>query len=188
MGRPLIVLLSGYAGSGKDAAAALMMEEMGFIRFAFADALKEQVATETGLPLSAFHERHVKDRVGPDGRTPRQILLEIARKARATDPDIYARAVAQAITRDPNPLGRYVISDWRYEREATYLATVFPNARIIRVRITRPGLGSGPDPTEHDLDVASMDIRIANDATVSHLRDALHRGLHAVWSDSPSSL
>jgi hypothetical protein len=32
----IILMLSGWAGSGKDAAAALLLEEMGFIRFAFA--------------------------------------------------------------------------------------------------------------------------------------------------------
>ena len=180
---PLILLLSGYAGSGKDAAAALLAEEMGFYRCAFADVLKRDTATATGLPLSAFHERHLKDRPIPgDGRTPRELLLEKALIARARDPDIYARGVAAAIQAAPNPLGRYVISDWRYEREATFLMAALPAARIVRARIQRPGVTPTADPTEHDLDHAPMDIWITNDSHLGHLRDALHHAVHPLLS------
>jgi hypothetical protein len=177
---PLILLLSGYAGSGKDAAAALLAEEMGFYRYAFADVLKRDTATETGLPLSAFHERHLKDRpaLGGDGRTPRELLLEKALIARARDPDIYARSVAAEIQAGHNPIGRYVISDWRYEREAAFLQSTLPDARFIRARIRRPGVVPTTDHTEHDLDHAPMDIRITNDSHLGHLRDTLHHAVH----------
>ena len=36
----MIIMLSGWAGSGKDAAASLLLEEMDCVRFAFADSLK----------------------------------------------------------------------------------------------------------------------------------------------------
>ena len=59
-----ILLLSGYARSGKDSAANLLEEEHGYRRFAFADALKEMVSTLTGIPVALFHSQQ-KDSVIP---------------------------------------------------------------------------------------------------------------------------
>ena len=58
--RTMIILLSGWAGSGKDA-AALLLEEMNFVRLAFADAIKIEVAAATGIPLDTFHDHRLKD-------------------------------------------------------------------------------------------------------------------------------
>ena len=36
----IIIMVSGWAGSGKDAAASILMDELGFQRLAFADISK----------------------------------------------------------------------------------------------------------------------------------------------------
>jgi hypothetical protein len=93
-----LLLLSGRAGCGKDAAASLLMEEVGFTRFAFADFLKRDVAAQYGLPLDLFHTA-AKDQPLPafKGKTPRTLLLDHARIARSVDLDVYARQGAAAI-------------------------------------------------------------------------------------------
>ena len=178
MTQPIVVLLSGWAGSGKDAAAALMIEEMGFSRAAFADALKEDVAWRTNMPHSLFCEHHLKDRslaepcaLYPTAKTPRDLLLQHAAHMRQADPDVYSRSVVATISGIYYP--RIVISDWRYQREYDYICKELRSAKILCCRITRPGIEPSDHPTEHDLDAFPMDIIIKNDGCISSLRDSL---------------
>jgi hypothetical protein len=170
-------MLSGWSGSGKDAAALLLVEEMRFVRLAFADMLKRAVSQESDVPLYYFHDQLLKDAPLPGtNQTPRDLLLAHAIKARATDPDIYSRILVTNIypgspyTRSD----RFVISDWRYKREYEFIERELRNvATIMRVRIQRPGVVPSDDHTEHDLDNDTFDIVIDNNDSISHLRDLL---------------
>ena len=172
----MIILLSGWAGSGKDA-AALLLEEMNFIRLAFADMLKVEVAAATGIPLDTFHDHRLKD-IPIAGKTPRQLLIEHAAAARASDPDLYTRLVINRI----NPIHNYVISDWRYPREEELLTAAF-GQNVLRVRINR-SVTPMDDPTEHALDDATVDRVIQNDGSISDLRAALRTIVH--WGPYPT--
>lgn len=165
-------MLSGWAGSGKDAAASILMDELGFQRFAFADPLKHDVARQTGLSLNHFYEPSLKDRpIEFDGEmiTPRALLIEAAADARANNPNIYANMIADTIQKTGSK--RVVISDWRYRNEYDVIQTFF--TKVVRVRVTRPGVVQSPEPSEHDLDEESMDIEIANGGSISMLRSIL---------------
>lgn len=165
-------MLSGWAGSGKDAAASILMDELGFQRFAFADPLKHDVARETGLSLEHFYSRHLKDRpIELDGKTtsPRALLIKAAADARAKYPNIYANMIADTIQRSGSH--RIVISDWRYRKEYEVFQIAFN--KVVRIRITRPGIVQSPEPSEHDLDGEPMDIEIQNGGSLSMFRDAL---------------
>jgi hypothetical protein len=169
-----ILLLSGWAGSGKDAAAALLVEEMGFERLAFADGLKEDVSRLHGIPLHVFHDRCAKDKTLSEStkKTPRGLLLEHALMIRATNPDTYSQRIATQIISGPGR--RYVISDWRYKREYEHLHTCLGStARLLRARIQRAGITPTDDPSEHDLKGESFDFVIQNDGCISDLRDGL---------------
>jgi len=172
---PVVLMLSGWATSGKDAAAALLTEEMGFVRVAFADELKKSVAAAHCLPLELFHTE-AKDRLIPNRRTtPRQLLLSHALAERAMDPDVYARKVADVIkVAVDHGIGRVVISDWRYKREYDFLEhELLGTATILSCRITRPGVTPSADPSEHDLDDQPMHAMIDNNASISDLRNLL---------------
>jgi hypothetical protein len=163
-------MLSGWAGSGKDAAATLLCEEFGFQRAAFADALKEDVAAATGIPVALFHDTAAKD-YPLEGVEPRSLLIQHALVARATDPDIYSRRVAELLS--TTGAQRTVISDWRYPREYEYLRRTIPDAKFIRVRIVRPTVTQRNTDSEKALDGEPMDIVIHNYAGIAGLRDAL---------------
>ncbi len=165
-----ILMLSGWAGSGKDAAATLLCEEFGFQRTAFADALKEDVAAATGIPVALFHDAAAKD-YPLEGATPRSLLIQHALAARATDPDIYSRRVAELLVGSQDQ--KTVISDWRYPREYEYLQRALPDAKILRVRIVRPTVTQRNTDSEMALDGEPMDFVIHNDAGVAALRDSL---------------
>ena len=170
-----ILLLSGYARSGKDSVANLLEEEHGFRRFAFADALKEMVAERTGIPVSLFHSLQKDSLIGLPGssKTYRDLLIEVADKERAVDPDIFSRIVAAQIRE--SGADRVVISDWRYKREETFLRSWLDPAIYLvrRGRVVRSSVTPSDTPIEHDLDGEPMDIVIQNDGSISALRDAL---------------
>jgi hypothetical protein len=174
---PLILLISGWAGSGKDAAATLLVEEMGFQRFAFADSVKEICAHKYDIPLSRFHSLAKDSQLAhhvaawPHARTPRDILIAHAAAARAKDNAVFARHVANDINQ--SDVERIVISDWRFLIEHTQLRDAFPDAQILTARIVRPGITQNNDATEHELDGISTDLVIANDGCISDLRDHL---------------
>jgi hypothetical protein len=174
--KPVLILLSGWAGSGKDAVAAILTEHHGFKRFAFADPLKKAVAEATGLPAAMF-ERPFKDRPlsASDPRTPRELLITHADAARAVEPDIYSRAIVANI--QASGIGKAVISDWRYRREGAVVsdALVAAGWRILRIRIERPGVIPSSAPIEHDLDSEDMDYRIQNDGTLSDLNHTIEQ-------------
>lgn len=164
-------MLSGWAGSGKDAAATLLCEEFGFQRVAFADALKEDVAAATGIPIALFHDTATKD-YPLEGATPRSLLIQHALNVRAADPDIYSRRIAELLCCAAGAQ-RTVISDWRYPREYEYLRATMPDAKILRVRIVRPTVPQRNTASEMALDGEPMDFVIHNDAGVAGLRDSL---------------
>ncbi len=155
------------------------------MRVAFADALKRDVSHKTDIPLEIFHCAR-KDaplartyRPYPAAKTPRDVLLAHAIKARAADPDVYAKAVVAEIHTGLR-LGqhRFVISDWRLQREYEYVASQINTARIVRAHITRPGTVQSDDPMEHDLDSVEFDCVINNDGCISDLRDRLRPLVH----------
>ena len=164
-----VIMLSGWAGSGKDAAASILMDELGFQRFAFADPLKHDVAHETGIPLNHFYEPSLKDKPYNMSHTPRDHLIRHAAEARAKYPNIYANMIADTIQRSDSK--RVVISDWRYRNEYDVIKTFF--GQVIRVHISRPGVIQSQDPSEHDLDDQPMDIHINNGGSLSMFRSTL---------------
>lgn len=174
----LVILLAGWAGSGKDAVASILVGDHSFHRLAFADPLKEDVSRRTGLPLATFHDPAVKDTplVGrPAGQTPRALLIERAAEVRATDPDHYARIIGEHILEEVTETGQrlFVISDWRYRREYEHLRSL-PGLRLLCTRVERPGIQPSAHPSEHDLERhPAITTVIGNDGSLADLRDTV---------------
>ena len=174
---PTILLLAGWAGSGKDTVADILVRKYGYYRVAFADALKRDAAMRTGLPLSVFHTE-AKDHplqqsvpAFPTAKKPRDILLQLALQMRAENPDIYADTVIHDIAEHTGTC--FVVSDWRYKRELCRIREMCPDAQILTMRIVRPGVSASLDSSEHDLDKELMDYIIPNSGTVEELTQHL---------------
>jgi hypothetical protein len=120
-----IIALAGYAGSGKDAIAALLP---GFTRVAFADELKRRAAVALGTDVETIEARK---------RELRPALVAIGAGARLLDPEHWIRPV-EAIIRQP---GKWVCADLRYRNE---LRMIHARGGIV-VYIERPGVGPAND-------------------------------------------
>lgn len=169
-----IVMLSGWAGSGKDTVANMMVTDHGFVRFAFADALKVDVHESTGIPMAILHSPYMKMEPlpfpidgFPDARTYRDVIIQHAARQRALDNDIYSRKVVEEIR--AKKAVRVVISDWRYQREYEVLRQAFPGVTIRKVAIRNPAVTQMDIPSEHDLDEIPMDTIIHNNSSLTDL-------------------
>jgi len=169
-----LVLLSGWAGSGKDTVGELLVREHGFQRLAFADALKLAVHRAHGIPLELMATQEGKASVWQqDGsRTVRQVLIDHGMRERAKDPDVWARQVLQQVL-DAPPGSRFVVTDWRLPGEHRLLQSAGIMATTVRVqRFGRPPLD---DPTETALDAFPFDHTIDNRGTLEQLAGELQR-------------
>ena len=106
----LVVGLAGASGSGKDEVARRLVLKHGFVRLAFADALKTVCKTYLG-----WDER--KDDRG------RRLLQEVGMAVRRYDPDHWLRIVQEQMVllmRSPS-CRRFVVSDCRFLNELKWV-------------------------------------------------------------------
>jgi hypothetical protein len=161
---------------GKDTAAQVLLEELGFQRIAFADPIKRALlALDPLIPspkegqflrLSEYAESHSWSEIKeyPEVRRLMQVMgTEVGRNL--FDPDLWVK-LAKRKLESTLSVGDVVVTDVRFPNEA----------RLIRgyggilVRVERPGFGP---VNEHVSDRASerwaYDRRIDNDSEVPSL-------------------
>ena len=167
-----IVLLAGYAGSGKDTVGALFTKA-GYKRVAFADRVKTHSAEIHGFPFELTQTQEGKSTVVKSKSSKleapvRWFLIDESRRMKevSNDPAYWARAVSTDIrTLNQN----IVITDWRYKAEYNLIKEQFPNATIMRVRVLRNVVVSD-DPSEHEIDHEHYDCVLRNYGTLDDLR------------------
>jgi hypothetical protein len=133
---PKIILISGYARSGKDTFAKSLIAELSVAHtVSFASELKE-VVNKTLWMLGLGHIDLHKD---DDKVRYRDALVGIARSARAADAEIFARLACRRIDEIRNAGAHVVITDWRYTNEHEYLCTKYGKENIVTVMMERVG-------------------------------------------------
>ena len=158
-----IIWISGYAGAGKDTMASILCKKYDFQRVAFADSLKDIVAGKYGFDRALCDSPEGKNSVvGSVGKTVRELLIKDSAEAKKANINIFASFVLDTIQATKQK--RFVISDWRYPHEYNYLTYNLPDAEHICIRITRPGLHSLADPSEHALDDWKFETEIINNS------------------------
>ncbi len=163
-----IWLFAGYAGSGKDTAAQLLVHLLGESQAtigSFAGAVKDEVATLCAIPRHLLDSQEGKARIHVSGMTYRQLLIQHAEeeKKRTQNPAIWAMRVQAP------PTTHWVLSDWRFLDELLHIRFRFPKAAIHTVRIMRPSVHPSNSYTEHELDTAMFDTILDNSGSLLHL-------------------
>lgn len=152
----LILLISGWAHSGKDTVAKILVESYDFQKYAFADAIKKQVAKEQDIPLEWCYDQERKSEAlpGNPSKTLREELIRVGEEGRAKDRGFWAEQIAQKIKKCIlKGKEKFIISDWRNLEELFTLQKELPGATIIPLRIERPSqlISPVPDATEYGL-------------------------------------
>lgn len=180
--RPAIIVgLSGYAQAGKDTAGGMMVQDAGFTRLAFADVLKA-VALDCDPGLGDIETMSLRDtvrRIGwertkslyPDSRIFLQHLGVAVRNH--VDPAAWVNAVLRQV----QPGGRYVITDVRFPNEAQAIKA----AGGYVVRVSRPGNGPvNKHESETALDGFDFDAYLMNDRSIEQLRPLVRIFLNTI--------
>jgi len=172
-----IIGLTGYAQSGKDTVASILVSEYGFTRVAFADKIRE-LAYELNPIVEGYdyddvfnpvYLRKWVDEKGWDRakvKEPelRRILQDLGVGARKVlGEDIWVISVLQELHDVDTD---YVITDVRFKNEATMLKQM--NGQLWRVE--RPGVKAiNGHISEHDLEGYDVDQVLSNEGTMQDL-------------------
>jgi len=186
-----IILITGYAGSGKDVIGSLL-QKRGYKRYAFADCVKICSAKHHGFDYNLTQTQDGKSTVvtsiyNNKQATVRTFLIEDSAEAKMihNDPAFWAK-ILENIIQIEKPQ-KVVITDWRYKAEYNHFKTTFdsyfgssiqstlePNI-LVTIRVLRPGITILDDPSEHELDTIVTDHTIYNTSTIDHLSSQLNQ-------------
>lgn len=176
----MIVGVSGYARSGKDTVAKILVQDHGFQQTAFADPLRDCLLALN--PLIQYKLDYLRLREGvewygwerlkevsPDVRPLLQRMgTDVGRNI--LGPDTWIDVTLNKMQQPGRPENRgqsWVISDCRFLNEATAI----DNAGGVVIRVHRPGFGPANDHiSEVALDDYAFDQHIINNGTEADLR------------------
>jgi hypothetical protein len=178
-------MLSGYAGSGKTAAAQYFQTHLPkstTFTTAFADKVKDEVADIYGFPRIMCDTQEGKASIlntsdGP--KTVRSLLIDYSLHMKQTHGEsIWAHYVVKRIQeerlRRPE-LTDIIIHDWRFHIEIETLQTAFPDAKFHTIRIHRSSIQSLPIPSEHNIDTYPFSYSIKNEGTLEILKQSIYK-------------
>ena len=165
----MIIGLSGYAQSGKNTVADILVDHHGFIALAFADPIKALVydinPKINSIEIQGMVNEYGWDIVKQDPEVRR--LLQTTGEAGRQGIDEYLWvALTLSQIKDPHE-GRYVITDVRFPNEASAISS--QGGQLWRIE--RPGVDAVNDHiSETALDAWVFDETIVNDGTIEDLK------------------
>jgi hypothetical protein len=171
MHEAIVVGICGYARSGKDSVAQILVEDFGFVRRGFADALRHDLLVLN--PHIGATQRRLRDVVSecgwdeakqrwPEVRRLMQVYGTDVR--RFEDPDVWVRRVVDWVSVSGN--SRVVVPDVRFPNEVGACTSLW--------RVDRPGVGPVNDHVSDNL-VSELpaSVVVRNDGSLDDLRSAV---------------
>ncbi|AUG87096.1 deoxynucleoside monophosphate kinase [Streptomyces phage Nesbitt] len=171
--------LIGKARSGKDTAAARMVQTSAYTRLAFADPLREAllkldpqivygVGLEWGPQFAGLQTLvgHVGwERAKAEYPEVRRLLQNYGQTIREMDPEFWVRELSKKVAAAHGWNMPVVVTDVRYRNEAEALK----RAGFYLVRVERPGAGLAGEAAQHasetELDDWPADLLLHNNGT-----------------------
>jgi len=172
-----LIAFTGVAGSGKDTAAAILIEEFGYEKLSFAGSLKDALAAIFGWSRDSLEGATTESRRWREEEdawwsaalkrpvTPRKMLQEWGTEVGrdAFHPDIWLLSVQRKI--EQHPQKKFVITDCRFENEAEALKALGGKLMGIRRPMLDCDVGS-IHPSEAGLPSEMLDVVIDNDGSL----------------------
>ena len=175
----MIIGLTGYAQSGKDSVANILVENYGYQRIAFADPIRDLLyATnpmlKEGYRVKGLVDVYGWDRVKVDYPEARRLLQELGVGARKVFGDMFW--VKQAL-RQLEVEGNFVITDVRYPNEAKAIRE-HQGSQIWRVK--RSGVDAvNSHESESAMDGEKVDQIFVNNGTLEDLKVLINTRMRA---------
>lgn len=187
-----IVALSGFARSGKDEAAKVLVEEYGFIQVAFADKLREMLyqlnpvveanAEHHGMVPTTYHgmafrmAQDVIDEYGWDGYKSSPFSDDIRRLLQRLGTEAGRQTLWDSIWIDAALTGlddnaRVVVSDARFYNE--FDAVRERGGEIWRIERDGVGPANGHASEMEAVDYPHFTLRIMNDGSLEDYRETV---------------
>jgi hypothetical protein len=167
----MIIGLTGYAQSGKDSVANILVSNYGYTRVAFADPIRELLyQMNPAVKDGGYRVQSTVDAYGWDvAKTAfpevRNMLQNLGVGARKTFGDMFW--VQQAL-RQVSPEGNFVITDVRYPNEAKAIRE-YDNSQIWRIK--RSGIiPVNAHASETAMDEERVDQIFVNNGTLEDLK------------------
>lgn len=174
----MLIAFSGFQGSGKDSCAEVLVQEYGFTKIAFADAVREAALAID--PIVVYQEHiatnlsSVVNEIGWD-RAKREIH-EVRRILQRVGTEAGRNLLGENIwidllfSRYPDMAKsdtRYVITDCRFQNEVHFVQA----RRGTLVWVQRPGVESDGHSSESRSIADFADYTIDNDSSIEDLRE-----------------
>jgi hypothetical protein len=175
----MLIAFSGFKTSGKDTAARVLLDEYGFIKIAFADALREAllvlnpivtyqdgtIITNLSTVIKGSGWDWAKSNI-PEVRRLMQVFgTEVGRTYFGDN--VWVDTLANKFPDIFDDETRYVITDCRFENECEFVR----NGGGQIVWIDRPGLGSDGHASESDVPFNHAVAVLHNDETIEELEE-----------------
>lgn len=204
-----VIGIAGRKGAGKDTAGSRLISNHGFVRIAFADALKDACMSIFGLSYDQVYGdlKEVQDSYWD--YTPREILqkvgTELFREAIGKPnvlpkigQNIWIRAIYRKIL-NLKQAGhtKFVITDIRFDNEIEFVRTLNSHGcNAYTIKVVRPSIMPDIDTPIHSseahIDGFKCDYEILNDGTIEDLHQNVDRittnGQTAVFQFSTESI
>ena len=165
-GKPVVIGFAGKARSGKDTAGAYLVDEYQFLRYSFAQPLKD--ATKIMFHLTDKQIENKEEAAEPWGKSPRELYQKVGTDiARAIDPNVWVKG-AEIFKKD-NPGRSIVITDVRFSNEASWIRS--QGGVVVFLESKTRGIHEHTGhSSENGLTGEDVDLIIENDGTI----EALH--------------
>jgi len=142
--KPVLLGLTGKAGSGKDTIANILRQR-GFAQHAFAQPLKRGIETIFGLPPSIWDDREAKEApIDWLGKSPRYLAQTLGTEwgRHLVADDLWVTLAMRAWNEKKQSVNpRMVISDVRFDNEAQAIIDAGGQVwRVVRENITTTAL------------------------------------------------
>ena len=173
---PKVLILSGYAGSGKDTLAR-HLEQDDYVNVKWAGALKQMLRSllvYAGADPDVAYEATDGQAKGQTfselgGQTPRYVMQTLGTEwgRQCMGDDFWVDLTIKRAQRLVRAGGRVVITDTRFPNEVAAAKKAFGD-EAVAVRIVRKGVGPVNDhPSETSLDDYPFDMYVHNDGTIA---------------------
>ena len=184
----MIIGLTGYAQSGKDTVAKILVDQYGYTRIAFADKIRDFLyETNPMYDSIAGEPLFVKARVDRDGwekakQSPqiRRLLQNSGVAARKVFGDgFWVHEAMKTMLEDPRPDMNYVITDVRFLNEADMIRA--NNGQIWRIK--RIGVDAvNAHVSESQMDDYPVDQIFTNNSSIEDLELMVKTRMQGVLS------